>query len=117
MQAAGVAIPGPVIANLLIDTGASMTSIDSSLISQLGLQPTGNVPIRTPSTGLTPHVCSTYDVELTVPGPTQARHVPAVAIIDGHYLSQGIHGLFGRDMLKECRMTYSGHDNFVMLSY
>jgi len=117
MLAAGVAVPGPIIANLLIDTGASVTSVDSSVIDQLGLQPTGTVGIRTPSTGLIPHTCSTYDVELTIPGPTQARHVPAVAIIDGHYLSQGHQGLLGRDMLKDGRLIYCGHDNFVMLSF
>jgi len=116
MQSAGIAIPPPAIANILIDTGATMTSIDTTVVSQLGLQPTGAISIRTPSTGLAPHSCSTYDVELTIPG-TVARHIPALAIIDGHYLSQGIHGLLGRDVLKDGRLVYGGPDNYCMLSF
>jgi hypothetical protein len=117
MQSAGIAIPAPAIANLLIDTGASGTAIDSTIVTQLGLQPTGTTTIRTPSTGMTPHTCSTYDVELTIPGAGTARHIPALAIIDGHYLSQGIQGLLGRDILKDARLIYGGPDNYCMLSF
>lgn len=114
---AGQTVPAPVLANLLLDTGASCTSIDSSVIAQLGLQPTGTLGILTPSTGATPHQCSTYDVEISVPGATPQKIIPAIPIIDGHYLTQGHHGLIGRDVLKDARLVYSGPDQGVMLSF
>ena len=117
MHAAGVPIPAPVTATLIVDTGASCTSIDKSLIAQLGLKPTGETTILTPSTGSNPHLCSTYDVEMFIPGAPSSKHIPALAIIDGSYLSHGHHGLLGRDVLREGRLVYSGPDALVMLSF
>ena len=117
LMQAGQAVPTPILASLLLDTGASCTSIDSSIISQLGLQPTGTQGILTPSTGATPHQCSTYDVSLSIPGAAPQKIISAIAIIDGHYLTQGHHGLIGRDALKDARVVYSGHDGYVMLSF
>ncbi|HEY5048227.1 MAG TPA: aspartyl protease family protein [Rhizomicrobium sp.] len=114
---AGQPVPAPILANLLLDTGASCTSIDASVIAQLGLQPTGTQGILTPSTGATPHQCSTYDVSLMIPGATPQKIIPAIAIIDGNYLSQGHHGLIGRDALRDARVVYSGPDGYVMLSF
>jgi len=117
LQAAGQPIPAPVLAQILVDTGASMTSIDQTIIAQLGLQATGTVGILTPSTGATPHQCNTYDVELIIPGYTPAKHIPAIAITDGDYAAQGHKGLLGRDALKDGRLMYSGHDNAALLSF
>jgi hypothetical protein len=94
---AGQPVPAPILASLLLDTGASCTSIDATVIAQLGLQPTGTQGILTPSTGATPHQCSTYDVSLAIPGALPQKVIPAIAIIDGHYLSQGHHGLMAVD--------------------
>ena len=117
LQVAGQPIPPPALTQIIIDTGASMTSIDQLVIAQLGLQPTGTVGILTPSTGTTPHQCSTYDVELIIPGYVPAKHIPALAVVGGNYAAQGHKGLLGRDALKDARLMYSGHDNVVMLSF
>ena len=113
---AGQTVPQPVMMQLLIDTGASGTAIDAGVIGQLGIQPTGTMNIRTPSTTTGTHTCSTYDVELTIAGPL-TKHFPAHPVIDGVFAPQGIHGLLGRDILKECRMTYGGPDGVVFLSF
>jgi hypothetical protein len=117
LLAAGRALPQAVLIQIVVDTGASMTSIDQAVIAQLGLQPTGTVGILTPSTGATPHQCSTYDVELIIPGYAPVKHIPALAVTDGNYSTQGHGGLLGRDALKDARLIYSGHDNAVMLSF
>jgi hypothetical protein len=114
--AAGQPVPPPVPAQLLVDTGATGTAIDVSVIGQLGIQPTGTMNIRTPSTTTGTHTCSTYDVELTIAGAL-TKHFPAHPVIDGMFSPQGIHGLLGRDILKECRMTYGGPDGFMLLSF
>jgi hypothetical protein len=117
---AGQTAPPPILASLLVDTGASISGIDSSVIAQLGLQPTGTTLIRTPSTGATPHSCSTYDVSLMIPGPagTAAPKIfPAIPIVDGQFLPQGHHGLLGRDALSDAQLIYSGPNRVVMLSF
>jgi hypothetical protein len=110
-------VPQPVFANLLIDTGAFCTAIDATILAQLGIQPTGTANVMTPSTGATPHTFSTYDVELTIPGATPVKHVPALAVVDGSYIAQGHQGLLGRDVLADARLTYSGPDQVVLISF
>lgn len=117
LQTAGLVVPDAVPASLLIDTGASISSIDVAVINRLGLQPTGSMSILTPSTGTTPHQCATYDIDLLIPGPANVQHIPALPVIEGNYSAQGHHGLIGRDILAAFRIFYSGHENIVMLSY
>jgi hypothetical protein len=102
----------------LVDTGASISGIDSTVIAQLGIQPTGTMLIRTPSTGANPHSCSTFDVSLLIPGAVPPpKTFPAMPIVDGQFLPQGHHGLLGRDALSDARLIYSGPNSFVMLSF
>lgn len=118
LVAAGLAIPPPIAATLILDTGASMTSIDKDVIAKLGLQPTGSTAILTPSTGPTPHQCATFDVDLVV--ATQGggfKHVAALPVIEGDYSAQGHQGLIGRDVLAEWRVVYSGPDNAALVSF
>ena len=119
LLAAGVTVPPGQLANLLIDTGAGMTSIDTQILSALGLPPTGTIPIHTPSTtaGAT-HIANTYDIGLLIPGAKVATHfVQALPVIDGQFKHQGIDGLLGRDVLALGRMIYSGFDSAFMLSF
>ncbi len=66
LQNAGQAVPAPVPARALIDTGASCTAIDPSLIQALGLTPTGTVPVHTPTTGQSPQICNQFDIALAL---------------------------------------------------
>jgi len=50
LQAANLPIPAVQAVRGLIDTGASHTCIDPSVFQALQLQPTGSVPMHTPST-------------------------------------------------------------------
>lgn len=110
-----------VSANLLIDTGATCTNLDMGIITALGLQPTGTVPVHTPSTGNVPVSQQVYDVGLILPGQgatgAQVHYVANLPIIGSNFSAQGIDGLLGRDVLKHCRMTYSGSDGLVLLSF
>ena len=114
---AGLPIPNPVQARLLIDTGASGTCVDPSIISGLGLTPTGTTPIHTPSTGLAPHMCNQYDVQITILHPRLHRVFSAIAVIEADLSAQGIQGLLGRDVLAECHFTYNGEANIYTLGF
>jgi hypothetical protein len=82
------------------------------------LQPTGSVGINTPSTGTAPHQCFTYDIDLIfVTAKGAFKQVAALPVIESDFASQGFAGLIGRDVLTDFRITYSGPDNVVWLSY
>ena len=53
LRQANITIPQPTLVRGLVDTGASITAVDPAVIQALGLQPTGFMPVHTPSTGST----------------------------------------------------------------
>lgn len=117
LKAAGQIIPAHVNCNFLIDTGASSTVIDSSIIAALKITPTGSVTVHTPTTGTAPQQRDLYDVGMIImSGTGTPKGFPALPVIESSLKSQGIDGLLGRDVLAHSRLIYSGPDNAVMLS-
>ena len=120
MQAANQQIPNPTRGIFLIDTGASTTAVDESLITPLAINPIGATQIHTPSTNGNPQHCFQYDVMLFIPpaGPGEMGHIveslPVTAI---NLSNQGIHGLIGRDVLEKCVLVYNGTLNLYTLSF
>ena len=119
MMAAGVQPPQPVIGTFLVDTGASHTVVDSKLIAQLGVNPTGAVMVHTPSTAGSAVLMPQYDLMLFVPGVAgsggwllDGLQVTA-AVFDG----QPIDGLIGRDILDRGMLVYNGQANHFTLAY
>jgi hypothetical protein len=104
---------------MLIDTGASHTNLDTSIIQALGLSPTGTMQLLTPSTGATPVVVPTYDVGIVVMGGlNRGQHVIGVhQVSECDFSAQGIAGLLGRDFLAAARLTYNGADGTCYLSF
>jgi hypothetical protein len=102
-------------ADLLIDTGATITAIDSSIIAALNLSPTGTARMQTPSTGGIAIPVATFEIELTIPGNSPTR-IPTITVIGGDFLSLGYHGLLGRDILARGRMEYDGPKDLLTLS-
>lgn len=118
LAAAGQPIPGPMVARLLIDTGASMTSIDDKFVQGLQLQPTGQIQMHTPSTGQASVPVFTYDVELHFGGFNNSTHTfPSMGVIGCDFSGQSIDGLFARDALQHSRLIYSGPESLWMLSF
>jgi Aspartyl protease len=117
--AAGGTVPNAITGTFLIDTGASGTCVDDTFISQLGLQPTGVVPIMTPSTGAGLHHCNQFDVSMFIPGddPSRGHVIPALPIIATHLKNQGIDGLIGRDVIDNCTFIYNGTAKYFTLAY
>lgn len=115
-------VPQPQAIRALVDTGASHTCIDPTVLQALQLQPTGSIPIHTPSTGGTPMSADTYDIGLMIPGPPATlpfvranMQVSAMDLISG----QGLQMLLGRDVLSQFVMTYNGAGGagFFLLAY
>ena len=120
LTAASQPIPAMQNVRALIDTGASGTCIDPMIFEALQLQPTGRTPVLTPSTGTAPVDADTYDVGIFIPGTTgkiglAIPNMPAVASV--LFLAQGFHALVGRDILKQCVLTYNGAIDLFTLAY
>ena len=108
LKAAEKPVPDSVLLDCLIDTGASVSCMDFAAIAPLGLQPTGMTPISTPSTGANPAMCAQYDVAIGIYHPDYSRVFDTVPVVGADFSTQGIQGLFGRDLLKSCLFVYDG---------
>lgn len=119
LKAAGIPAPNLQLGDFLIDTGASHTAIDPTLIAPLGLTQTGMIPIHTPSTGGVPVMCPQYDVALYIPsGSAQpVWTIPALPITASSFAGQGIAGLLGRDVLEKAVFIYNGTIKQFIISY
>jgi hypothetical protein len=119
LLAAGQAVPPPVSVRLLVDTGASMTSVDGALIGSLSLPIVGMVPMLTPSTNGKPVSCLQLDAGLIVPGatPSDMLIVGALPIIVTSFQGQSINGLLGRDVLDRCMLVYHGTAAHISLAH
>jgi hypothetical protein len=110
-------IPRPQQVRALIDTGASGTAVDSSIIQALQLVPTGTVGIRTPSSGTQVHQCNQYDVGIGLP----MRHgfhlmTLVIPVVEANLAPQGIQALLGRDVLANCVLTYNGLEDYFVIA-
>ncbi len=120
LEAAEMAVPAAIVANLLIDTGASMTALNSVIPKRLGLLPTGLVPVHTPSTSGGTIDFEVFDVGLVF-ASTHAgspHHiVRALPVTANGNAFHGFDGLLGRDVLAHARLIYSGFDQIFLLSF
>jgi hypothetical protein len=121
LLAAGQDVPDPIKIRGLVDTGASGTCVDPSVLTTLGLTPTGSVTVNTPSTGSQPHTADQYDVSLAIPSAFPS-HVPLLVanlpvLCAELFAAQGFHALIGRDILSLCLFHYDGISKLFTLAY
>ncbi|MEX1129230.1 MAG: aspartyl protease family protein [Vicinamibacterales bacterium] len=112
LTAEGQAVPALVNIRALIDTGASCTCVDPSVLVALGIPATGTATMNTASSGQTPHVTEQFDVALAIPGATatdQPLVIQAIPVVAIELLAaQNFHALIGRDILSRCLFFYNG---------
>jgi predicted aspartyl protease len=119
MTKAGTPIPPAVAVKALVDTGASHTAVDPTILKSLGLQPRRIAQTITPSTGATPHKCYSYDVSIHIPlGTATALFSKMAWEVTGLDLKhQGFEMLLGRDILAEGILVYDGKAQTFSLAF
>lgn len=119
MTAAAVVIPQPVVVRALVDTGASCTCLDPTVIAKLGLTPSGTVLMHTPSTLGTAVRCNQFDVAIGVFMDSGEVHVPSmiIPVIESTLACQGIQALIGRDVLEKGILIYDGRHKPMTLAF
>jgi hypothetical protein len=116
---AGTPVPDPQYITALLDTGASISAIDPTTLAALGLTPTGQLDIHTPSTQGTPVPTDTYDVVVAILAARtgDAHFISDTIQVTASVLSGGIQALIGTDILKSCILTYNGADQCFTVAW
>lgn len=110
-RASGTAVPTPIPAVGMIDTGATASVMRQGFASRLGLSPVGVVHINTPTSTNVP--CYEYLVRLDLPGNVVAE----TTVLEAPLLGQHIQCLVGRDVLAHGVLIYIGYENLFSLSF
>jgi len=103
-------VPNPVVGVALIDTGATRTSIDNSVVSALGIPPTGTTKLGTAGGA---QEATLHAVQIIFPTMNNLGVFLPQAIscnLSGTVLPGGgrLTVLFGRDLLQHFVMIYNG---------
>lgn len=117
---ANTAVPPPQVIRALIDTGASISAVDLTVLNALGLQQTGEAEIHTPSTAGVAVKTPTYDVKIAIlAGRAGDLHFISETVqVTGSDLTQfGFAALIGTDILKSCIFHYNGADGLFTIAY
>lgn len=110
-----IIIPAAIPGFALVDTGASITAVDVSMITQLGIAPMGFTDVHTPGSDQTVRQ-AVYPVGISFVGsgipPLQFNMV-----LGSPLLNQGIIALLGRDILAASILVYNGRLGHFSLSF
>lgn len=119
LRTSGVEAPQKQTVRLLVDTGASGSSLDPSILRALRIQPTGIIQVHTSTTGGRAAMCNQYDVSLRIPSAAGAPFaIENLAVSEHDFLTaHNIHGLLGRDVLRYCIFMYNGQTKQFTLAY
>jgi len=117
LKKAGQKYNSPVVVLGLIDTGASISALDSGIITSLGLTPRDKVSIVTPSTGSAYQKRMSYDALFIAGENTSEPLSKTIQVVECDLASQGFFALIGRNFLEACQFIYDGPSKSFALQY
>jgi len=97
----------------LVDTGASITCVDRTLLELLEIPSVGISEVFTPSGKAQQNI---YPIEISFP----QINLPKIAfsqVLGSELKDQGIIALIGRDVLRHFLLVYNGPGGFVSLAH
>jgi predicted aspartyl protease len=110
LAAMGAPMPADVLLDLLVDTGASQTVLDKTLILPLGLVSTDVKSFFAPAkNGAVAEVSNVYKVSFTLLGDQRAPLTAhALPVFENDFSAWPGDGLLGMDVLKLCQFVFNG---------
>lgn len=112
LASAGKPIPTPVTGMALIDTGATMTAVDSGVVTALGVNPVGVVAVGTAGGPTSQPV---YPIRLQIQGVGLVINFSSVT--GAPLKPMNLVALLGRDVLTRMILIYDGPSSEYTLSY
>ena len=116
LRHAGFEVPAPILIRGLVDTGASCTCLDPSILNQLAVPVRGFTELHTPSTQGTPALHRQFDIRLILSHPQMNFSFNTLPGVECG-LTHGIPALIGRDVLAQCLLVYDGKAATFALSF
>ena len=117
LKRAGGTPVAPIWVTALLDTGASCSVIDSSVVRSLNLIQAGTVEGHTPSPAEAPQTFNLYDVCLAFAKPQVKIMSLNLPVAEARLVEQGFLALIGRDVLQHCLLVYNGPLKSFSLSF
>src|SRR5262249_31560885 len=113
-------VPPAISAKALLDTGAEITCVESSLIQSLSLPFGGSVLAHVPAVGgLTAGALYPASVTIVHPSGNAAANlvIGNLSVLEVQLAALGYEALIGRDILARCRLLYDGPRQRFWLRY
>lgn len=104
LKETGQPVPNPIKAIALIDTGATSSVVNPTIIQGLKVAPIGRVRINTPSDANVE--CDMYKLALILPDGVA---IESSDVIEAPLVGQPIQCLLGRDILRHGVLIYNGY--------
>lgn len=112
LQASNVTVPSPMTAKALVDTGCTITSIDTAIVSALNLTVRGYTQTHTANG---PVNVTQHQVSIGFPGINlTGRQIQTVQTVNLSGQPYGM--LIGRDIMISWSITYNGTTGFVCIA-
>ena len=112
IAASGKSPPTPLSGMALIDTGATSSVVDGSVVSALGVNPVGTAQVGTAAGTVTQPV---YPIRVQLQGVNLVVNFSRVT--GAPLRAMGLVALLGRDMLSSMTMYYDGPNSEYTLAY
>lgn len=110
--------PPPLPVEAIIDTGASITCVDSEVVQILRLKPIGEALVRTLGGEAAPRRFKTFAVSLRFESAEGVRKIfPAAQVVSASFYQTGIQALIGRDILNRAILQSSGFSGLATLAF
>jgi len=111
LQQAGQPIPAPVPGFGLLDTGATISAVDNSVVQSLGVQSTGIANVGTAGGTQQQPV---YPIRITL--PAHKINFDVSSALGATLSQQGIVALLGRDFLQHFVLVYNGLHGMILMA-
>jgi hypothetical protein len=112
----GLQTPATIPVPMLIDTGATISSISHEAIQALGLVPRDTIQLRTASNSPT-ESRPLYHVAMYLSDQDSSSTHRLVTVVEYPALSDGVQGLLGWDVLQHCTFLHSKETRLFSLEF